>query len=108
MRQQYHDKKRRGRHPFADTGYACYRDEMLKLIRQLVPEFHGIKKTALITHADVDHCGLLPDFDEVLMSERSLGKPDAAGEHRSAFREQNELHAPYIRIRQAADRLHAA
>ena len=33
-----------------------------KLIRQLVPEFDGIKKTALITHADVDHCGLLPQI----------------------------------------------
>lgn len=83
---------------FVDTGYACYRDEMLKLIRQLVPEFDGIKKTALITHADVDHCGLLPDFDEVLMSERSLESLTLEGEHRSAFREQNELHAPYIRI----------
>ena len=83
---------------FIDTGYACYREEMFALIRTIVPEFDSIKKTALITHADVDHCGLLPDFDEVLMSTRSLESLSLEYEGKNAFREQNELHAPYIRI----------
>lgn len=83
---------------FIDTGYACYRDEMLSIIRDIIPDFDNIKKTALITHADVDHCGLLPDFDEVIMSHRSLESLTLECDGRSAFREQNELHAPYIRI----------
>ena len=56
---------------FIDSGYACYRPEMLTLFRRLVPNFDARKKTILITHADVDHCGLLPEFDEVLLSAKS-------------------------------------
>ena len=50
---------------FIDSGYACYRPEMLTLFRRLVPNFDARKKTILITHADVDHCGLLPEFGEL-------------------------------------------
>ena len=34
------------------TGYACYRDEMLALLRKLIPGFDSLEKVALITHAD--------------------------------------------------------
>ena len=61
---------------FIDSGYACYRPEMLTLFRRLVPNFDARKKTILITHADVDHCGLLPEFDEVLLSAKA---PSACG-----------------------------
>lgn len=90
--------KSRGEYLFIDTGYACYMAEMLPLLRRLVPEFDSIKKTVLITHADVDHCGLLSLFDSVLMSRRSRDSLALEYEQRSAFREQNALHAPYIRI----------
>ena len=33
--------------------------------------FDSIKKTILITHADVDHCGLLPVFDEIIASRKT-------------------------------------
>ena len=88
----------RGRYLFIDTGYACYREEMLPLLRRLAPGFEQQEKVALITHADVDHCGLLPLFDRVLMSERSRMSLMLEHEGRSALREQNALHAPYIRI----------
>ena len=83
---------------FIDTGYAYYRQEMLELFRELVPGFDGMKKTALITHADVDHCGLLPDFDEILASHRSAESLRLEYEGEDAFREQNALHKPYIRM----------
>lgn len=91
---------------FIDTGYACYREEMLSLFRRLIPEFDSMPKRALITHADVDHCGLLPLFDEVYMSEKSRRCicAEAAGE--DGFREQNPLHKPYIRICKLLTGLH--
>ena len=83
---------------FIDSGYACYRPEMLTLFRRLVPNFDARKKTILITHADVDHCGLLPEFDEVLLSAKSAEclRLEAAGQ--DGYRERNPLHKPYIQI----------
>ncbi|MBE5782250.1 MAG: MBL fold metallo-hydrolase [Clostridiales bacterium] len=83
---------------FVDTGYACYREEMLKIFRNLIPGFDSMKKRALITHADVDHCGLLPLFDEVMMSKKSSLCIQAEARGEDGFREQNPLHKPYIRI----------
>lgn len=88
----------RGRYLCVDTGYACYRDEMLALLREVIPGFDSREKVALITHADVDHCGLLPLFDRALMSARSRQSLLLEYQRRNAYREQNALHAPYIRI----------
>ena len=46
-----------------DTGYACHEKEALAVIRRYVPDFDTAHKQALITHPDLDHCGLLPLFD---------------------------------------------
>ena len=83
---------------FIDSGYACYQQEMLKLFHSFLPDWDGMKKTILITHADVDHCGLLGLFDEVLCSRRSAESLLLEHEGKAAFREQNHLHAPYIHI----------
>ena len=83
---------------FLDSGYACYREEMLPILRRLVPEFDTRRKRIFITHADLDHCGLLPEFDEVLLSAKSaeILRLEAAG--KNGCREQNPLHKPYVRI----------
>ena len=83
---------------FIDCGYALYRQEMTAIFRRLLPNWDGMEKRILITHADVDHCGLLDLFDEVLASEKSRAclALEAAGEN--GFREQNPLHKPYISI----------
>ncbi len=83
---------------FIDTGYACYREEMLTLFRKLVPNFDAMPKRAFVTHADLDHCGLLPLFDSVTMSAKSAEciRLEFAGE--DGFRERNPLHRPYIKI----------
>ena len=83
---------------FVDTGYACYREEMLDFLRALIPDFDTCKKSALITHADVDHCGLLDLFDTVWMSQKSKDSLIAEQTPAGGFREHNPLHAPYIRI----------
>lgn len=83
---------------FIDSGYALYREEMLRIINDILPDFGSMKKRIFVTHADVDHCGLLPLFDEIIASpatgeclmRESLGK--------DGYREQNPMHKPYVRI----------
>lgn len=83
---------------FIDSGYACYSDEMLEIMRKVVPNFDEIKKTILVTHADVDHCGLLPLFDEIIASAKTAIclKNEYIGN--DGYREKNPLHKPYINI----------
>lgn len=83
---------------FIDSGYACYKDEMLKILRKIVPDFDAIKKTILITHADVDHCGLSPMFDEIIASEKSALCLQNEYNGQNGYREENALHRPYINI----------
>ncbi|MBO4798861.1 MAG: hypothetical protein J5494_08865 [Candidatus Methanomethylophilaceae archaeon] len=83
---------------FVDTGYACYREESLRYIREIVPDFDSIVKRVVVTHADLDHIGLCPLFDEVLASENSALCMREESGGRDGFRESNPLHKPYIAI----------
>lgn len=83
---------------FVDTGYACYHDEMINIFKRLIPDFENVAKYALITHADVDHCGLLPLFDKVYMSYKSWQCISSEFKGEDGFREKNPLHKPYIRL----------
>ncbi len=83
---------------FIDSGYACYADEMTQLFRDVIPNFDGLRKTVLITHADVDHCGLLPMFDEIIASSRSAACLTNEYNGKNGYREENPLHRPYINI----------
>ncbi len=83
---------------FVDSGYACYREEMLAVFKRILPDFEKMKKTVLVTHADVDHCGLLPIFDEVLASHKTAECLKNEFEGKDGYRESNPLHKPYINI----------
>lgn len=83
---------------FIDSGYACYQKEMHQVFRKLLPDFDGRKKTILVTHADVDHCGLLPMFDEIIASSRTADCLKREYNRQDGYREQNPLHKPYINI----------
>lgn len=87
-----------GDYLFVDSGYACYRKEMLDIFKKIIPEFSEIKKKVLITHADVDHCGLLPMFDEVIASEKTAKCLEKEYNGLNGYREENPLHRPYINI----------
>ena len=88
----------RGETLFIDSGYALYRQEMLELFRSLVPEYDRIPKRIFITHADVDHCGLLPLFDEILASRKTKDCLELEYRGKNGYREQNPLHKPYVSI----------
>jgi len=83
---------------FVDSGYACYADEMYGIFKKLIPQFDEMKKTILVTHADVDHCGLLPMFDTVIASRKTTQCLCNEYYNKNGFREENPLHKPYIDI----------
>ena len=83
---------------FVDCGYALYREEMETLFHTLLPEYDRMKKRIFVTHADVDHCGLLPLFDEILSSRRTKECLSREAQGENGYREQNPLHKPYISI----------
>ncbi len=90
--------KSNDRYLFVDSGYACYKEEMLAIFRSIIPDFDTIKKTILVTHADVDHCGLLPIFDEVIAGAKTADCLRNEYLGKDGYREENPLHKPYINI----------
>ncbi len=90
--------KSRGKVLFVDCGYACYEQEMKEVFKKLLPDFDGMKKTVLVTHADVDHCGLLHLFDEVITSQKSADCLKSEYLGKGGYREKKPLHKPYIHI----------
>lgn len=90
--------KSNGKRLFIDSGYACYADEMKSVFKKIIPDFENMEKTVLVTHADVDHCGLLPLFDTVLAGSKTAECLKCEARGKDGFREQNALHKPYINI----------
>ncbi len=90
--------KSNGEYLFIDSGYALYKEETLKVLKSLIPNFENIKKRVIVTHADVDHAGLLYLFDEIYVSEQTKQCFTLEANNKRGFREQNPLHLPYIRI----------
>ncbi|MCR5607445.1 MAG: MBL fold metallo-hydrolase [Lachnospiraceae bacterium] len=83
---------------FIDCGYALYKEEMINIFNTIIKDFNKIKKRIFITHADVDHCGLLPLFDEIIASKETKECLVLGYENKNDFREQNYLHKPYVKI----------
>ncbi len=83
---------------FTDSGYACYAEETLKIIKEIIPQFDTMHKRIFLTHADVDHCGLLPYFDEIITSHKTALCLKNDYEGTNGYREENPLHKPYINI----------
>ena len=71
---------------------------MLRIFRRLLPGWEKMKKRIFITHADVDHCGLLPLFDEVLATRKTMDCLALEAQGENGYREQNPLHRPYVNI----------
>ena len=83
---------------FIDSGYACYHDEMLNVFKKIISDFDNVEKTILVTHADVDHCGLLPLFDKVIASTKTADCLKNEYNGKDGYRELNPLHKPYVNI----------
>ena len=83
---------------FVDCGYALYEKEMIKLFRSILPDYDAMKKRIFVTHADVDHTGLLHIFDEILASRKTAHCFELEARGENGYREQNPLHKPYVNI----------
>ena len=83
---------------FVDCGFACYKEEMLRLLEERFPRFSLRRKEIWLTHADVDHAGLLPLFDAAWMSQSCYENFALEARGEANFREQNPLHAPYCAL----------
>ena len=81
---------------FVDSGFSCYREEMLGILRDLFPGFDTRPKSMMITHADVDHVGLADLFDAVYMNQTCLDNFRLEWSGKPNYREQNIMHQPYI------------
>ena len=83
---------------FVDCGFAIYAPEMTALLRRLFPDFDSMRRRIAITHPDIDHCGLLPMFDEIYVGYDAHEHFLRENEGRPNAREINPAHAPYIAI----------
>lgn len=83
---------------FVDCGFACYRQEMTAIYKRLLGDLGGYKKRIVLTHADIDHSGLLDLFDTVYVSQSCYDNFRLEREQQPNFREQNVLHAPYCAL----------
>lgn len=85
-----------------DTGYAIYADELLHVLRDLIPDWETRTKKVYITHADVDHCGLLHLIKdaEIIVNRKSAEDFQRQIDRLPDYREQTELHLGYSKISQ--------
>ncbi len=83
---------------FIDSGFACYKQEMLGIFQALFPDFENMRQEIIITHPDIDHCGLLTLFGTVHVSPLARDYFLLETRNEPNFREQNPFHAPYSRI----------
>lgn len=83
-----------------DTGYAIYADEMINTLKELFSNWDTRRKKIYITHADVDHCGLLSKFDDVKIYLNEKSAESLIRQYRGIpdYRENNDLGLGYSKL----------
>ncbi len=87
----------KGKLVFIDGGMYCYSSETMEAVRAIV-NFNKHDKCMILTHADVDHCGIADYFDKIYVSKKAFDNFDCEANDRDNIREKNPLHAPYVKI----------
>ncbi len=83
---------------FIDSGFRTYIKEMNTLLTYLMPNYEQMHKELIITHPDIDHCGMVELFDKVYVSNDSYLNFKYENENKPNFREQILNHEPYVKI----------
>ncbi len=81
-----------------DGGFKCYEEEMVKLLKAHFPNFFASKPIGLITHADMDHMGIMNLMHKIYMSKNCYDNFVLETNNEKDFRAQNPLHEPYCAI----------
>lgn len=83
-----------------DSGFALYAAEMMQALHTLFPDFDKRKKTMMITHADVDHCGLLSVIQDarIVLNRKSAQGLIRQRDRQADYREENVDHLGYSRL----------
>ncbi len=80
---------------FVDSGLGCFEHEMNVLMDELFGSFTERRKSALLTHPDIDAAGLMHIFDTVYLNHTCYKCFAKEAQGRPSYRERNPLHAPY-------------
>ena len=83
---------------FVDTGFACYGVEMNKILEIMIPNYYSLEKELIITHADIDHCGLMDMFPKVYVTKTSYENFVNENNNEPNIRECKLEHLPYCKI----------
>ena len=83
---------------FIDSGFRTYINEMKSLLSHLIPNFESMHKELIITHPDIDHCGMVELFDSIYVSRDSYDNFLFENKNMPNFREQYLNHEPYVKI----------
>lgn len=83
---------------FVDSGFNCYKKEVITLLEREVENYESKRKEILLTHSDVDHIGFLDIYDKVWLSENTAVNLINVSKGKQGYREQISSHAPYVKI----------
>lgn len=83
---------------FVDSGFPCYKDEMMKILYEIFPNFDEYNKEMILTHADVDHVGLMDIFKTVYVNQSCYDNFALENEGIDNFREAHLENSPYCKL----------
>lgn len=83
-----------------DTGYTVYSDEMFEIFNILFKDWENRIKRVYISHADVDHCGLLSKlkYAEICLNQKSADNLARQYKGMPDYREHNDIGLGYSKL----------
>ncbi len=83
-----------------DTGYTIYSNEMFEIFNKLFRDWQTRLKRVYISHADVDHCGLLSQLGdaEICVNQKSADNLRRQYQGIRDYREHNDIGLGYSKL----------
>lgn len=81
-----------------DSGFAIYKEEMVKLLSVMFEDFCSKPKSLIVTHPDIDHLGMVSLFDTIYVNRSMYENFRLENASQPNFREQYKQHEPYVKI----------
>ncbi len=80
---------------FVDGGFNAYKKETLNVFESVLGDLSNYQKQMVVTHADLDHVGLVDEFDKVFVSEDCYNNFADENDGLPNIRQNNPHHALY-------------